>query len=385
MGERAVAVFFFVMTALRDAKPGDALGVTAFLRGLGLVMPYGDEAAIAHWRSLWETNPALKAHGSEVALGWVLEDAGRIVGFFGNIPQVSYFDGCPIRVSSARAWAVDKDYRSETPRLCEAFFNQSGSDVVLISSASPPAGRRCLEFVGAKMPQVDYEKILYWVIDASRFIRAGLRKKGQGAVAAWTGGVLGAVALNARMRLGGRRPFAPLQDISVVPIDEIGDDFDDLWSRKLMDYAGRLLACRNAETLRWYFGLSKNADQTRMLCCRRDGQLQGYTVLVREDAPAIGLKRIKIADMFVAGDDPTVIDALLAAAYEYGLATRCHVLEVIGMPETLRRQALTHKPFERPMATFPFFFKALNSDLTGPLSEPRGWYVTAFDGDTALL
>ena len=373
------------MTALRDAKPGDALEVTAFLQRLGLVMPDGDDAASAHWRGLWETNPALEVHAAKAALGWVLEDAGRIVGFFGSIPQVSYFDGRPVLVSSARAWAVDEAYRSETPRLCEAFFGQSSADVVLISSASAPAGRRCLEFGGAKMPQADYEKILYWVLDASRFIRAGLRKKGRGAAAAWTGGVLGAVPLNAHMRLGGRRPFAPLQGITVVPIGGIDDGFDDLWSRKLKEYSRRLLACRNAETLRWYFGLSQSADQTRVLCCRQDGRLQGYAVVVREDAPAIGLKRIKIADLFVAGDEPKVVDALLTAAYEYGMAARFHVLEVIGLPEILRRQALTHKPLERPMETFPFFFKALNPNLVEPLSESRGWYVTAFDGDTALL
>jgi len=37
------------------------------------------------------------------------------------------------------------------------------------------------------------------------------------------------------------------------------------------------------------------------------------------------------------------------------------------------------------MATFPFFYKALRPDLTGPLGGGDGWYVTAFDGDTALL
>jgi len=373
------------MTSLRDARPGDALEVTAFLRRLGLVMPGGDEAAIAHWQALWVANPALEVHGEKAALGWILEDADQIVGFFGNIPQVSYFDGRPVKISSARAWAVDKAYRSETPRLCEAFFDQSGADVVLISSASAPARRRCLEFGGARMPQADYDKIIYWVLDANRFIQAGLRKKGQSALSAWIGGMLGGVALNARMRLGGRRPFAPLQDISVLSIDAIDDSFDDLWSRKLMECPGRLLACRNAETLRWYFGLSQNADKSRVLCCRQDGKLQGYAVVVREDSFAIGLKRIKIADVFVAGDDSKVIDALLTAAYEYGLAEHCHVLEVIGLPDNLRRQTRSHKPFERPMPTFPFFFKALSPELTGPLAQDDSWYVTAFDGDTALL
>ena len=375
----------FSQTALRDAKLDDALGITAFLVRLGLIMPEGDEAVRDHWTRLWQDNPALKTHGSNPALGWVLENRGRIVGFFGNIPQLSYFDGRPIRVSSARAWAVDKGFRTETPRLCEAFFGQQDTDLVLISSANKPAGRRCLEFGASAMPQLDYGEVLYWVIDANGFLRAGLKKKGRAAAAAWFGGHLGAVVLNARMRLGGRRPFAPLDGIAITTVDGIDEGFDDLWSRKLKEYPGRLLACRNAETLQWYFGLSQGSGQTRIICHRPQGRLEGYLVMVREDAPGIGLNRLKVADLFVAGDDPATLGALLAAAYEYGLAKRCHVLEVVGPPQGLRAHVLAHKPYRRSMPTFPFFFKALNPDLAAPLAAGDGWYVTAFDGDTALL
>lgn len=372
-------------SAMREAGLDDALPITEFLVGLGLVMPLGDEAIRDHWKGLWEDNPAIKAHGGKPALGWVLEDEGRIVGFFGNIPQVSYFDGKPLKVSSARAWAVDKAYRAETPRLCEAFFGQENTDLVLISSANEPAGKRCLEFGGAKMPQPEYGQILYWVIDASGFLRAGLKKKGHGGAASWVGGVFGSVVLNAQMRLGGRRPFAPLGGVTPIRVEEIGDEFDDLWRRKLKEYTGRLLALRDAETLRWYFGLSGNSSETRILCLRRNERLDGYLVLVRDDAPEIGLKRLKIADLFVAGDEPQAVNALLAGAYEYGLARRCHVLEMVGLPENLRQIALSHKPYSRPMPTFPFYFKALRPDLAGPLETAQGWYVTAYDGDTALL
>ena len=78
-----------------------------------------------------------------------------------------------------------------------------------ISSASAPAGKRCLEFGGSLLPPPGYGAILYWVLDAGGFLRAGLRKKGHGGMAVWAGGILGAVALNAKMRLTGRRPFAP--------------------------------------------------------------------------------------------------------------------------------------------------------------------------------
>ncbi|NQV82259.1 MAG: hypothetical protein HQ494_00445 [Rhodospirillales bacterium] len=370
---------------LRDASPEDAVAITEFLTRLGLVMPDGEAAIRAHWDALWRTNPALKYHGDAPALGWVLEDAGRIVGFFGNIPQVSYFQGNPVRVSSARAWAVDKPYRGQTARLCEAFFGQVNADVALISSANAPAGKRCLEFGASVMPQPGYGDILYWVLDASGFLRAGLTKKGHGGFAAFVGGLLGAVVLNARMRLGGQRPFSPLDGITIKTIDEIDGAFDGLWQRKLKEAPDQMLACRDAQTLRWYFGLSGTSSETRVICFERSGALEGYAVVVREDAPAIGLKRLKIADLFVAGDAAAAVDALLTAAFEYGLAKRCHVLEVIGLNKTLRARARSHKPFQRPMAVFPFFFKALSPDLEGPLSTEDGWSVTAYDGDTALL
>ena len=372
-------------TTMRRAGLADAPTVTAFLKRLGLVMPEGDEAVRRHWQLLWHDNPALKAHAPDAALGWVVEAEGQIVGFFGNIPQLSYFGGERVRVSSARAWGVDKAFRAETPNLCRAFFGQDNVDLLLISSASAPAGRRCLEFGASKLPQPGYDQILYWVLDGGGFARAALRKKGAGAAATLLVGGLGGMALNARVRLTGRRPFAALDDVTIARLDEIDEAFDALWQAKLKEYPARLLACRDAATLRWYFGLGAQAAETRFACVRRAGQLQGYAALVREDSPAIGLRRLKIADMLVLGDDPATVAALLAAAYEYGLARRCHVLELIGLPENVRGLVAAAKPLSRPMATFPFFYKALKPALVEPLATGDGWYVTAFDGDTALL
>jgi hypothetical protein len=56
--------------------------------------------------------------------GWVLEDAGRMVGFFGNIPLLYDYAVHPIVVADASQWGLEKDYRGETPRLAEAYFTQ---------------------------------------------------------------------------------------------------------------------------------------------------------------------------------------------------------------------------------------------------------------------
>ncbi len=370
---------------LRTASIEDAPSITAFLAALGLVMPDGPEAVIRHWQGLWSDNPALPQHTDDVALGWVLEDAGTIKGFFGNIPQVSWMGDTPVLISSARAWAVDRDYRTETPRLCDAFFGQDNVDVVLISSANPPAGKRCLAYGGSKMPQPGYADILYWVVDAAGFLKAGFRKKGRGNFAAGLLGLLGSVPLDFSVRIAGRRPYGGLDKITPIGIGAIDEAFDDLWSRRKKQLPDVMLASRDARTLKWYFSLGAASDEVRFLRYDDGGTLRGYAVLVREDAPQIGLKRMKIADLFIDGDDPKVLRALLAGAYEYAMAKRCHVLELIGLPERLRAEVMKTRPMSRPMATFPFFYKAMNAEMAGRLSGPDGWYVTAYDGDTSLI
>ena len=370
---------------LRNASLEDAPAITEFLVQLGLNMPNGKSAILSHWDRLWNNNPALEYHGARPALGWILEDEKQIVGFFGNIPQVSYFKETPVIVSTARAWAVNKAYRSQTDQLCKAFFSQSTADLVLASSANAPAGKRCVEFGASALPQPGYGDILYWVLNAGAFLRAGLKKNGCRKIIANAGGFLGSVALNARMRLGGQRPFSVLDKITIKSINEIDFKFDSLWQRKLKESPDRLLACRNAKTLRWYFGLSQSSSKTRIICHNNGMDLNGYAVVVREDAPDIGLRRLKISDLFVAENNPAVLDALLTAAYEYGLAKNCHVLEVIGLEQCLRDQVISHKPFTRTMAVFPFYFKALKTELHAPLSSKDSWSVTAYDGDTTLL
>jgi hypothetical protein len=370
---------------LRAATIHDAAAITTFLAGLGLVMPDDPEAVVRHWHGLWVDNPALIHHSKDVVLGWILEDMGAIKGFFGNIPQVSWRGDKPVLISSARAWAVDPEYRTETPRLCAAFFEQAGVDVVLISSANPPAGKRCLAFGGAKMPQPGYADILYWIVDAPGFLTAAFRKKGRGRMMAMLLGFAGSVPLDLGMRLVGRRPFAALDRITPTGINAIDEAFDDLFARRRRQLPETMLASRDAATLKWYFGLGAGRDDVRFLRYDKDGSLRGYAVLVREDAPAIGLKRMKIADIFIDDDDPKVMQALLAGAYEYAMARRCHVLELIGLPASLRARVLENKPYTRQMATFPFFYKSLTEDLTQALQQPEHWYVTAYDGDTSLI
>lgn len=368
---------------MRDATFEDYPRITDLLVGLGVAMPSGEAAVRAHWERLWRDNPAIAVHGPGFSRGWVLEDGGRMVGFVGNIPMVSYYGDQPVLVSTSRAWGVEKDYRPQAGGLVAAYFEQPNADLLLISSANYPAGQRCLRHGGSALPQTDYDRVLYWVLDAGGFLTAAFRKKGLPATAAAAAAFAAAPGLATATALGRRRPAGRGFDVDRLRIGDLGGEFDDLWHRKKAE-GRRLLACRDAATLRWYYTPLTEERDTVVLGARGGGRLQGYAVAVNEDAPAIGLRRLKLADLFIAGDDSHVLDRLLAAAADYGREAGYHVLEVVGLPANLRRMVHASRPLVRAMPTFPFFFKAMTPELAEACAREETWYVTSYDGDTSL-
>ncbi len=371
------------MTAtLRQADMGDCQEATELLRRLGLVMPRGNDLIEAHWRRFWVDNPAFIRGRAKPANGWLLEDGGRMVGFFGNIPLLYYHGDEPVVVADASQWGVEKPYRDQTARLAEAYFGQDNADMLLVTTGIKPTGRLFERYGAARIPQPDYDRVLYWVVDGGGFMASAFRKKGVAPPLASLAAALAAPLAHAGIVLGRRRPGPAAGAIDLIGVGDIGDEFDRLWRRK-RDEAPRLLACRSADCLRWHFGTPSLAARTRFIIDRQD-RLQGYAAVMREDAPEIGLKRLKIVDVFVANDDPEIFDRLLAAAHDHARSEGCHVLELVGLPENLRGAAMRYRPFVRSMPTWPLYYKAVSETLAAPLRRRQAWYVTAYDGDTAL-
>lgn len=123
---------------VREAVFEDCEAATELLRRLGLIMPEGRDAVRAHWDRLWRTNPAMLESRPKPALGWVLEDGGRMVGFFGNVPLLYDLGGRAVMVADASQWGVEKAYRHHTPRLADAYFDQVNADLLLVTTAIKP-------------------------------------------------------------------------------------------------------------------------------------------------------------------------------------------------------------------------------------------------------
>lgn len=370
---------------IRPVRPDEMRDANAFLIDMGLTLPTDPARVDAFWAGRGQHNPALAIHDADVPRGWVLEDDGRMVGFFGNLPLAGSHNGKPVRIACASAWGIHPDYRDQTEAMCRAYFEQPNVDLLIVTSAIKPTARRFEQFDGAPIPQPNLSDIPYWIVDSWGFLRAAFRKKGQGKTMAWVSGLLASVPLDFSMRIKGRRPYGALNHITPVGIDGIDAAFDDLWARKQKELTGRIVAVRDATALKWCFGLGSNHAETKLIRYDKDGSLRGYVAVVQENAPEIGLKRLKIADVLIENDDPDVARALFAAAYEYGIAKRCHVVEIIGLAPSLRALVGNHKPYSRSMPTQPFYYKVVNPALADAANDPEGWYISAFDGDTVIL
>ncbi len=352
------------------------------LANLGLDVPESSTDIEAHWRRLWVENPAIAAADIKPPLGWVLEKEGQIVGFFCNLLLLYYYGERPVIVADASQWGLDKRHRAKILRLSNAYFNQEGADILMATTANAAAGRIFERHGSARIPQPGYDQVLYWILDGSGFARAALKRKNTSPVLTKLISMGAGPIINTGLSIGWRQPSGSVNNVDLIDVEKIDENFDELWRKKIGEKE-KLLACRSAQCLRWHFGGSPN-NQTTQILIQQEKQLKGYMAVRREDASEIGLKRLRIVDLFVLDDDaPTVVD-LLIAAFDYGRQQGCHVLEWIGMPPNIREFALKSRPFTRQLPTWPLFYKVTDVSLRSGLKTENDWYITPYDGDTTL-
>jgi hypothetical protein len=365
---------------LREAQFSDFDAVAKLKLRWGL-----SSDSLENWNRLWRHNPALGS--AERPIGWVLEARGQIVGYMGNIAQLYRYGDRTLTAVTSHGLVVESAYRPASLSLVAAFYHQKFADLYLTTTAIESVGKIARMFKSDPLPQADYDTVLFWVLQPRSFADALMKKLALGPSFSRLGSVLASLGIKAdgflRRRKIGRG--SPGLTVSESGVNEIGDEFRQLWELKLRE-GSRLLAERSPASLRWHFQIPGDRGASRVLCCRKGGELLGYAV-VRNEPPneATGLRRSLVADLLVKQDDPEVLNALLEAAFDQAKRAGSHALEVLGFPENLRKVCLQSRPYQRKYPACPFFYKASDPTLHRSLSDGRLWYASPFDGDTTLF
>jgi hypothetical protein len=370
----------FVQPKIRQAKLSDYDAVIDLKRRWNLI-----PESFENWERFWRLNPALRNAPPELSIGWVLEAEGRVVGYLGSILSTYYFEGRRLIAVSSTGLVVEPTYRSVTMTLNAQFYRQK-SDLQLGTTADPSVGKIAKAFKSDPLPQEDYDTVLFWVLQPHPFVEAVVKKLELHPALAKTVSIPGALAVGAEKVFRRRWPKKGLKALSIalIRVDEIGDEFQALWLRKL-DEKNQLLADRSAEALRWHFTIPGDSGTTNVFCCRRDRELVGYAITRSATHRSNGMHRTLIADMLVKLDDAEVTRTLLSAVYEHSKKNGSDILEVMGFPHTIRAVCLEGNPYMRKYPATPFYYKAADPVLHKALSDGTRWYATPFDGDTTLM
>jgi hypothetical protein len=342
--------------------------------------------SLENWKRLWKGNPALMHGEIGRPMGWVLEADGVIVGYLGNISLRCRYGNRTLTAVTAHGFVVEGPYRALALSLAAAFFSQKSVDLYISTTSIGPVGKMALAFKSAYLPQSDYDSVLFWVLQPYPFAQALMTKLNLGPTAARIGSALSALAIGSDKALRRRwaRPSAAPFTISEIALEDIGDDFQALWTAKLNERP-RLFADRSPAVLRWHFEIPGDRGSARVLCCHKDGELVGYAVIRTDTDPHEGLRKSIIADTLVRQDDPEIVRALWAAAYKIAKLEGSHVLEVLGFPPSIRQACSEWKPNLRKYPGCPYYYKAADPVLHKRLSDGAAWYATPFDGDATLI
>jgi hypothetical protein len=366
---------------LREAQFSDFDAVQALKRRWSL-----SEDSLENWERLWHRNPALTTNSVDRPIGWVLESNGRLVGYLGNISQTYHFGGKTLTAVTGSGFVVEPTYRAVSLSLIAAYYRQKCVDLFLTTTAIETVGKIARAFRSAPLPQRDYDTVLFWVLQPYPFAQALMKKLNLGPVLSYVGGLLASCAVEADKLLNRRWPRRSSATLSMseITVNEIGDEFQTLWTKKLRD-GTRLLADRSPAALQWHFQIPGDKGTARVICCHEKGELVGYAV-IRHEPPnqTSGLRRSIIADMLVLQDDPAIVRALLVAAYGSAKRAGSHVLEVLGFPHSIRQMCFQWHPYLRTFPTCPFYYKASDPTLHETLLDGMAWYASPFDGDTTL-
>jgi hypothetical protein len=366
---------------LREALFSDFEPVRELKRRWGLIPD-----SFENWERLWLRNPALQETPFAPPIGWVLEAEGRPVGYLGNVPSLYRYGSRTLTAVTGHGFVVEPAHRAVSLTLMAAFFRQKPVDLYLTTTAIAVVGKIARVFKSDSLPQPDYEKVLFWVLRPRPFAQYVMEKLQLRPAYSAAGSVLASLAIGADKtfrRRWPRRRGTPLA-VKEILVAEIGEDFQSLWAKKLME-GPRLLADRSPATLRWHFQTPGDCGTTSVLSCYRGRELVGYAVIRDDPSDTAGLRRSIIADMLVERDAPEILTALFVAAYDHAKDAGSHILEVLGFPESVRRVCLEWNPYSRKYPACPFFYKAADPVLHRELANSVMWYASPFDGDTTLM
>jgi 3-oxoacyl-(acyl-carrier-protein) synthase/acyl carrier protein len=358
---------------IREATLADYESVAALTARNGLAVKKR-----AEWEHLWINNPVYKELPGW-PIGWVVENGSGIVGFLGNIPISSHFDGREIIGSSIHAFSLDASHRGAGLLLLERLLESDSKVEFIIGSTANANSSKVLDRAGvARVPSGDWENTAFWITDYVGFLRSSAAVKGWPNILA----IPGSAALRVRDRLM-KKPW-PRQEREVRECSHFDEGFDVFWDELKHAYPRRFLSTRSRAVLDWHFRPALSEGRAWVVVCGGGPRLRSYAIFFRHDNPEIGLKRIRLVDFQTLDGERRDLPSLLSWGLRRCRTEGIHMLEALGFRPEKQKIINDLAPHNRRLPGWLYFYQARSQSLSAELRDSNVWDPSQYDGDASL-
>jgi hypothetical protein len=331
---------------------------------------------------LWANNPAYHQL-PDWPIGWVFENEDkRIVAYIGNVPLLYELRGQRLTVTASRAFVVDIPYRSYSFPLLNHFFKQKQVDLFLDTTVNAEASKAHEVFRALRVPIGTWNEAAFWITNYRGFSACLLAMKEFTAARGLSYPL--SVGLFLRDRIEGRSWKTRCNGAEASFCNRFDERFDDFWQQLRRNYPGRLLANRSREVLEWHFKRPLENGKAWVLTVSKGSALAAYAVFFRQDNTASSLKRMRLVDFQMLGDNTELLRPLICQALARCRSEGIHMLECIGFARDKQRVIEALAPHGRKLSSWRYFYKATNRQLAETLKDPQVWDPSCFDGDASL-
>lgn len=334
------------------------------------------------WVHLWANNPAYHQF-PDWPIGWVFENGDkRVVAYIGNVPLLYELGEQRLTVTASRAFVVDIPYRSYSFPLLNHFFKQKQVDLFLDTTVNAEASKAHEVFRALRVPMGTWDEAVFWITNYRGFSACLLAMKEFRAAKGLSYPL--SVGLFLRDRIERRSWKTRCDGAEASFCSRFDERFDDFWHRLRREFPKRLLANRSREMLEWHFQRPLENGKAWVLTVNKGSALAAYAVFFRQDNTASSLKRMRLVDFQILGENTELLRPLICQALARCRSEGIHMLECIGFSRDKQRVIEALAPHRRKLSSWRYFYKATNRQLAETLKDPQVWDPSCFDGDASL-
>lgn len=350
---------------------------------------------IDRFKIWWDSNPAFSSKSER---GWILRDAGQIVGFLGNIPTRFILFGNEVTAFNGTNFIVLPKYRQYSLQL---FFRQlAGAPIVFMTSACTKAVKILKAF---KLPMIPngnvgkYHKRSVILLNPYGLMKIGLSRIfneipstrpssfirgivfflekiyslktfniGEG-ICNLTGTIL-KIYQSVQLRKVKKVDCSNIREIS-IPDSRI----DQLWKKTWNRYENTNV--RSSDTLRWYLA-NKNGSRRIVLFGYFEGEiLHGYAMFKINDGPIL---RMDCIDIWAEQNKQDLVKAFIKFAWEYAEKNSFNAVVFPHFNKEIKALFRKCGLISLSMEERRDYYKL---NLRGSLNENASYFITQGDQD----